>query len=54
MSREATQELQDQLTRRIDYCRDEFDMTWAEILGVLEVIKSNLMHEARGAKKRGE
>ncbi|MDE2471516.1 MAG: hypothetical protein KGL35_23005 [Bradyrhizobium sp.] len=27
--------------------RDEFDLTWAEIVGVLEVIKSNLMAEAR-------
>jgi len=39
------QEFQDEVYRKVDYFRYEFDVSYAEIIGVLEVIKTTLVNE---------
>lgn len=45
MTRRSIAQLQDDITRVIDYHRTENLLTFAEILGVLEFIKRDLLHE---------
>jgi hypothetical protein len=42
----ATDYLGDKIERSIDYCRDEFDITYGEIIGVLEIYKLQMAKEA--------
>ena len=39
------QEFQDEIYRKVDYFRYEFNVSYAEIIGVLEVIKTSLVNE---------
>ncbi len=44
-----TCELQDRIEKAIDLCLDEWDLTFAEILGVLTIVTSNVTHSMREA-----
>lgn len=41
-SRQRQTELATQLERVLDYCRDEYNMTYAEVCGVLGMLKTHL------------
>lgn len=43
----AANVLQDDLVSRIDYFRSEFRVTYSEVIGVLELIKFDLLIEAK-------
>jgi len=45
MTKRSTIQLQEELERTIDYFRTEGRLTYAELLGVLELIKFNLLME---------
>lgn len=45
MSARGVKMLCDDISSRIDYYSDEFDMTYAEVIGVLEIIKADLVAE---------
>ena len=46
MSTEAVNELCGRVEDAIGYCRQEWDLTYAEAVGCLEMIKANLIEEA--------
>ena len=46
MSRKAVDDLAARINREIDYCRREFEMTYAEAVGVLQVVTFELLQEA--------
>ena len=46
MSKNATDYIGDELDRIIDYCRVEFDVNYAEILGMLQMKSWFLCQEA--------
>jgi len=41
----SSSRLLEDLTDRIDYFRQEFDITYVQVIGILEVMKSNLLME---------
>ena len=45
MSTQAVDCLQERINKQIDYCRKEFDMTYAEVVGVLEIVKHDIWNE---------
>lgn len=46
MTDNAINYLNDAINKAINYCRDEFDMTYAEAVGILEIKKAFLIIEA--------
>lgn len=45
MSKEGVEALGDYIEAKIDYFRKEYDMTYAEVVGVLECIKHAILNE---------
>lgn len=46
MSKEGTDALSEAIEDKIDYFRKEFEMTYGEVVGVLEFIKFNMLQES--------
>jgi len=46
MSQEGVEHLCGALDDKINYFRQEYDLTYAEVIGVLEIIKAILLQEA--------
>ena len=51
MSKEATAEFCGRVEEVLDYCRQEWDLTYAEAIGCLELIKANLIEESSEDEK---
>lgn len=45
MSKEGVEALSEYIDAKIDYFRKEYEMTYAEVIGVLECTKFNLLNE---------
>jgi len=54
MSKDGTNRLQELVTKAVDYCRGEYDMSYAETYGVLFVIMMNLNAEFQGEENEDE
>lgn len=48
MSQRGTEHLCTELAAVIDHFRDEYEMTYAEVVGCLEIVKHFLIDEAGG------
>ncbi len=46
MSKESIEALSEYIEAKIDYMRKEFDMTYGEVVGVLEFTKHKMLVEA--------
>ncbi len=46
MSSQAASDLTERIHREIDYCRIEYEMTYAEVVGVLTMSAHQMMEEA--------
>lgn len=46
MSKKGIEALSESIEDRIDYFRKEFDMTYGEVVGVLEFIKFSMLRES--------
>ena len=54
-SAEQSKALFEDLTKRIEYFGDEFDVTNVQVLGVLEIIKHNILYvEVREEREEDE
>ena len=47
MSKEAAKCFHEGLESSLEYCRHEFDLTYSEAIGVLELFKFDLLMEAQ-------
>ena len=45
MSENALNYMQDEFIRTIDYARKEFDITYAEVVGILDIVKHIMLEE---------
>jgi len=45
MSKEAINRLSDALVAKIDYFRKEYNLTYGEVIGILECIKLSMWNE---------
>ncbi len=45
MSKAATSDLAERINREVDYCRLEYEMTYAEAVGVLVIVALELLSE---------
>jgi len=54
MTRRATVHLDEVLTRDLDYFRQEYSLTYSELLGVLAIITARVAKEAMDAEAEDE
>lgn len=50
MSRQGIEFLEDRIEEAIDYCRNEFDLSYAEVVGLLTIITDTMVREMREAE----
>ena len=53
MSKETTAKFALDIGGRLDYFRDEFEMTYAEAIGVLDIVKHRLLEEVEEEEEDG-
>jgi len=54
MSIDATNQLIDEVNRLFERYAMEADLSYAELLGVIDIIKHNILHEARKHYNKSE
>ena len=54
MSKEAIDRLTEDITDRIDYYRQEYDLTYAETIGILAMIQMDLYTEIKDDAEDGD
>ena len=52
--RPCSEALCGKLQAAIDYCRDEWNITYAEVVGCLEIVKSDILDEIRDIESEGD
>lgn len=45
--RPGNNDFTEKIHKAIDYCREEWDMTYSEIIGCLEVVKADILDEMK-------